>query len=139
MIRRFAVASLLTLASAAGLSSASFAQTVNFNANNPPVCTVNSGAPVTLTGNGQPLVTSLSGNGSVTAQCNSLGNVASSIAQLSGPNVDEQNTTAINLTVPGTGALTTIPVSMTATPEGNDTVIPAATNYAFAITVTVTP
>lgn len=145
MIRRFAIASLLTIAGAAGLSSASFAQTVNgegavdFTASNDKVCVVTPVTPVALTKNGSPLVTSLSGSGSVTARCNSVGNATSTIAQTGGVDVTETDTTTQNQTVPGTGAATTIPISMTAVPANGAAVIPADPNYKFTITVTVAP
>ncbi len=149
MIRRFAIASLLTVSSAAGLSSASFAQTVdgvgtvNFSADNLPACSVIT-SPVTgtftpsATQNG--LTTALSGSGTVQARCNRQGtSSASAPFQISGPTLTLGTPTITQgLDVPGNGDITNVTVSLTATPPSGSSVIPAG-EYAYAVTVTVSP
>lgn len=144
MIRRFAIASLLTVASAAGLSSTASAVEgdVNFTAENAKKCVVGTAGPITLDqiSNAAGFTVSLEGNAQLTAQCNSNANVSSTVTRTGGaPQLANQTVTHGPNTVAyveGNNGQFTIPVSINASNGGN--ILPAAT-YNYTATVTVAP
>lgn len=139
MIRRFAIASLLTVASAAGLSSTASAQnasnTVNFTANNAGLCVVTGGTGNVSATPSTGLAESLSGTGLASVRCNTPGTTSSAITQTSGTPLQNSHTSSV-VSIPGTGNSTDVPVSFTATPPSGSTAIPSG-EYTYDIVVTV--
>lgn len=140
MIRRLALASILTIASATALSPIAHAGDANvgFTGEVLKECTVVKALDGTLAGNLPSLPTQLitQQEGAVTATCNSYGNVSHTISQISGPSLAYKTSPVKVGSVGGDGTPTSIPVSLTA--DNGGTILPAG-NYAFDVTVTVTP
>lgn len=146
MIRRFAIASLLTVASVAGLSSAASAVDgeVTFEAENAKKCVVGTAATFSLTQvpNSAGFTTSLTGTQSLPAQCNSNASIATSVLRTNGAALSVQTSSVADslityLADTNANGEFSIPVTITAN-NGGTSILPAA-NYNYTATVTVTP
>lgn len=143
MIRRIAIASLLTLASAAGLSSAAFAQTatdtVIASNTHAKACVISNGTPSIAPNPASGFITSFAVSASASVQCNSVGSALYALAENHSPAIDLPDSFAPGAptSIPGSGAPTPVTNTFIAQKPAAATVMPAGT-YNFAMTLNVT-